>query len=112
LLFAIESGLLQQWADGFPDPRNWSEVGCEVILAAEVAARFAHLYSQRQTGYVLRSARVLGALGYSPEVLEEGAGLSGRGTGANQLYRGFKKKIFLGCVLTADISPCPFAILH
>jgi hypothetical protein len=35
---------------------------------------------------VLRSARVLGALGYSPEVLEEGAGLSGRGTGANQLY--------------------------
>jgi hypothetical protein len=36
LLFAIESGLLQQWADGFPDPRNWSEVGCEVILGAAV----------------------------------------------------------------------------
>lgn len=86
LLFAIDSGLLQQWADGFPDPRNWSEIGCEVILAAEVAARFASIYSQRKTGYVLRSARVLGALGYSPEVLEEGAGLSGRGTPEAQLY--------------------------
>lgn len=86
LLFAIESGLLEQWADGFPDPRNWSEIGFEVILAAEVAARFASIYSQRKTGYVLRSARVLGALGYSLEVLEEGDGLSGRGTGEDQLY--------------------------
>jgi len=86
LLFAIKSGLLQQWAEGFPDPRHWSEIGCEVILAAEVAARFAGLYSQRKTGYVLRSARVLGALGYSLEVLDEGAGLSGRGTAEDQLY--------------------------
>jgi hypothetical protein len=86
LLFAIQSGLLKQWAAGFPDPRNWSEIGCEVILAAEMAARFAGLYSQRKTGYVLRSARVLGALGYSLEVLEEGDGLSGRGTGEDQLY--------------------------
>lgn len=86
LLFAIKSGLLRQWADGFPDPRNWSEIGCEVILAAEIAARFAGIYSQRKTGYVLRSARVLGALGYSLEVLEDGAGLSGQGTGEDQLY--------------------------
>lgn len=86
LLFAINSGLLQQWADGFPDPRNWAEIGCTVILGAEVAARFAGIYSQRKTGYVLRSARVLGALGYSLEVLEEGDGLSGRGTGEDQLY--------------------------
>ncbi len=86
LLFAIDSGLLQQWADAFPDPRNWSEIDCKVILAAEVAARFAGLYSQRKTGYVLQSARVLGALGYSLEVLEEGEGLSGRGTAEDQLY--------------------------
>lgn len=45
LLFAIKSGLLQQWAAGFPDPRNWSDISCEVILAAEVAARFAGIYS-------------------------------------------------------------------
>ncbi|MCI0350513.1 MAG: transposase [Acidobacteriales bacterium] len=96
LLFAIKSGLLQQWAEGFPDPRNWSEIGCEVILAAEVAARFAGIYSQRKTGYVLRSARVLGALGYSLEVLEEGAGLSGRGTPEDQLYSGDVLRKLLG----------------
>jgi hypothetical protein len=63
LLFAIKSGWLEQWAGGFPAPRIWSEIGGEVILAAEVAARFAGIYSQRKTGYVWRSARVLGALG-------------------------------------------------
>jgi hypothetical protein len=35
----------------------------EVILPAHIAARFAGLYSMRKAGYVLRSARVLGALG-------------------------------------------------
>ena len=40
----------------------------EVILPAHIAARFAGLYSMRKAGYVLRSARVLGALGYSVEV--------------------------------------------
>ena len=34
----------------------------------------------RKTGYVLRSARVLGALGYSVEVVEPGHGVSVRGT--------------------------------
>jgi hypothetical protein len=57
-----------------------------VILAAEIAARFAGIYSQRKTGYVLRSARVLGALGYSIEVLEPGEGISGRGTSKDSLY--------------------------
>jgi len=96
LLFAIKSGLLRQWAAGFPDPRAWSEITCEVILAAEMAARFASIYSQRKTGYVLRSARVLGALGYSVEVLEEGAGLSGQGTGEDQLYSGDVLRKLLG----------------
>ena len=86
LLFAIESGLLRQWADGFPDPRAWSDISCEVILAAEIAARFAGIYSQRKSGFVLRSARVLGALGYSLEVLDEGEGLSGQGSKQDQLY--------------------------
>jgi hypothetical protein len=35
---------------------------------------------------VLRSARVLGALGYSPEVLEEGDGISSRGTRDDSLF--------------------------
>lgn len=96
LLFAIKSRLLRQWAAGFPDPRTWSEITCEVILASEIAARFASIYSQRKTGYVLRSARVLGALGYSVEVLEEGAGLSGQGTGEDQLYSGDVLRKLLG----------------
>jgi hypothetical protein len=86
LLFAIQSGLLRQWADAFPDPRAWADISCQVILATEVAARFAGIYSQRKTGFVLRSARLLGALGYSLQVLEEGEGLSTHGTKHLQLY--------------------------
>src|SRR5512134_2414521 len=64
LLFAIHSGLLAQWAEAFPDPRPAPEIGMGVIVASHLAARFAGLYSRRKTGYVLRSARVLGAVGY------------------------------------------------
>src|SRR4029450_4106293 len=32
LLFAIESGLLQSWAQTFPDPRGEPEIGMEVLL--------------------------------------------------------------------------------
>ena len=80
LLFAIESGLLKTWAKAFPDPRREPEIGMEVILPAHLAARFAGLYSMRKAGYVLRSARVLGAWGYSVEVIAPEHGLSGRGT--------------------------------
>lgn len=96
LLFAINSGLLRTWAAAFPDSRQWSDITGEVILAAEIAARFARIYSQRKTGYVLRSARVLGALGYSVEVLEDGGGLSGQGTPRDQLYSGDVLRKLLG----------------
>jgi DDE family transposase len=88
LLFAIKSGLLKQWAAAFPDPRHWSEISIEVIIAASMAARFARLYSLRKTGYVLRSARVLGELGYSVEVINAGDGLSSRGTSDDSLVSG------------------------
>src|SRR6516165_4802934 len=80
LLFAIDSGLLQSWAGSFPDPRCDPEIAMEVILPAHIAARFAGLYSLRKAGYVLRSARVLGALGCSVEVVAPERGLSLRGT--------------------------------
>lgn len=80
------AGCREQWAEAFPDRRTWAEIPREVILATEVAARFAQIYSQRKSSYVLRSARVLGALGYSPSVLEPGDGLSGRSTSQDQLY--------------------------
>jgi hypothetical protein len=88
LLFAIESGLLKTWSEAFPDPRDEPEIGMEVILSAHMAGRFAGLYSLRKTGYVLRSARVLGALGYSVEVVEPEQGLSVRGTSDDKLFSG------------------------
>src|SRR2546426_8498376 len=88
LLFAIQSGLLVKWAKTFPDPRREPEIGMEVILASHLAARFAGLYSMRKAGYVLRSARVLGALGYSVEVIEPAQGLSLRGTADDKLFSG------------------------
>src|SRR6266849_4233974 len=88
LLFAIESGLLTEWAQAFPDPRQSPEVSVEVIWAASLAARFAGLYSMRKTGYVLQSARVLGALGYSVAVLEADHGMTRRGTSDDQALSG------------------------
>lgn len=88
LLFAIESGLLSKWAETFPDPRCEPEISMEVILASHLASRFAGLYSMRKSGYVLRSASVLGALGYSVEVLEPDQGLSLRGTSDDKLISG------------------------
>ena len=88
LLFAIQSGLLSKWAETFPDPRHEPEISMAVILASHLAARFAGLYSMRKSGYVLRSASVLGALGYSLEVLEPAQGLSLRGTSDDKLISG------------------------
>ena len=88
LLFAIDSGLLKSWAGSFPDPRCEPEIAMEVSLPAHIAARFAGLYSMRKAGYVLRSARVLGALGYSVEVIEPERGLSMRGTSDDKLFSG------------------------
>ena len=105
LLFAIESGLLQTWAEAFPDPRREPEIGMEVILPAHLAARFAGLYSMRKAGYVLRSARVLGALGYSVEVIEPAQGLSLRGTSDDKLFSGdVVRKLLVQMEQQADLS--------
>ncbi len=47
LLFTSKSGLLDQWATAFPDPRQWAEIPIKVIIATSLAARFAGLYSLR-----------------------------------------------------------------
>ena len=58
LLFASESGVSQQGAAAFPDPREEPEMGREERVPAHLAGRFAGRYSWRTTGSVLRSARV------------------------------------------------------
>jgi hypothetical protein len=106
LLFAIQSGLLTKWAEAFPDPRDEPEIGMEVILPAHLAGRFAGLYSLRKTGYVLRSARVLGALGYSVEVVEPAHGLSLRGTSDDKLFSGdVVRKLLVKMEQQAEQSP-------
>ena len=105
LLFAIQSGLLSKWTEAFPDPRQKPEIGMGVLLPAHLAARFAGLCSLRKTGYVLRSARVLGALGYSVEVIEPAHGLSLRGTADDQLFSGdVVRKLLVKMERQAELS--------
>src|SRR5881392_4227667 len=105
LLFAIQSGLLAKWAEAFPDPRHEPEIDMEVILASHLTARFAGLYSMRKAGYVLRSARVLGALGYSVEVVAPTQGLSLRGTSDDKLFSGdVVRKLLVKMEAQADLS--------
>jgi hypothetical protein len=105
LLFAIESGLLQSWAGSFPDPRREPEMTMGTILPAHIAARFAGLYSMRKAGYVLRSARVLGAVGYSIEVVEPARGLSLRGTADDKLLSGdVVRQLLVQMEQQADLS--------
>ena len=77
----------------------------EVILPAHIAARFAGLYSMRKAGYVLRSARVLGAFGYSVEVVEPERGLSVRGTTDDKLFSGdVVRKLLVQMEQQVDLS--------
>jgi hypothetical protein len=109
LLCAIESGLLKTWAEAFPDPRSTPEIGMELILLAHLAARFAGPYSMRKAGYVLRSARVLGALGYSMEVVDPAHGMSLRGTSDDNLFSGdVVRKLLVQMEQQADVcQPTP-----
>src|SRR5262245_35297671 len=86
LLLAVDSGLWQSLAGSFPDPRCAPEIALEVILPAHIAARFAGRYAMRTARYVLHSARVLGALGYSVEGVEPERGVSVRGTSDDKLF--------------------------
>src|SRR5262247_3415070 len=104
-LLAIDSGLLQSWAGSFPDPRCAPEIAREGILPAPIAARFAGLDSMRTAGYVRRSARVLGALGSSVEVIEPARGLSVRGTSDDKLLSGdVVRKLLVQMEQQVDLS--------
>lgn len=87
-LCALESGRLRSWAEAFPDPRGEPAIGREVLGPAPLAGRWAGLYSLRNTGDGVRSARVWGAVGASGEGLDPAQGGSGRGPSADQLCSG------------------------
>jgi len=77
----------------------------QVLLPAHIAARFAALYSMRKAGYVLRAARVLGALGSSVEVVAPDRGLSVRGTSDDKLLSGdVMRKLLVKMEQQGDLS--------
>jgi hypothetical protein len=81
LLYALESGLLNQLAATFPDPRHQQpEIPMRLLLAAGLAGHFAGLYALSQSPYALHSPRLLAELGVQVQVLQPGAGLSQKGT--------------------------------
>jgi len=101
----MERGVLKTWAEAFPDPRREPEMGMEVIWPAHIAGRFAGLYSLRKAGDVLRSARVLGALGARVEVIASAHGWSLRGTSDDKLFRGaVVRKRLVKMETQADLS--------
>jgi hypothetical protein len=106
LLFAMDRGLLAKWAEAFPEPRCDPEICMEVMVASHLAARFAGLYWMRTSGYVLRSASGLGALGSRVEVLEPEPGVSLRGTADDKLISGdVLRKLLVKLEQQADLSP-------
>jgi hypothetical protein len=81
LIYAIESGLLGNLADSFPDPRyQQPEIPIQTLLAAGIAGHFTGLYALSQSPYALHSPRLLTALGVQVVVNQPGHGLSRRGT--------------------------------
>jgi len=65
LLAAIQSGLLDEWARAFPDPRLAPQIPVRVLLAAAVAGAFAGEYALCAAGPALHSPAVLAELGYN-----------------------------------------------
>ena len=77
----------------------------EVMLPAHIAARLAGFYSMRTAGYALRSAWMLGALGYRVEGLAPAHGLSLHGTADEPLCSGdVGRKLWVKMETQADLS--------
>lgn len=89
LLYAIESGFLDELAATFPDARTQQpEIPRRVLLAAGVAGHFAGLYALSQLPYALHSPRLLAQLGVQVTVNEPGNGLSRKGTQTEGPFHG------------------------
>src|SRR6266851_6791061 len=87
MLAAIRSGLLDEWARAFPDPRFEPQIPIRVMLAAAVAGAFAGEYALSGAGPALHSPAVLAELGYNVAWLTPGQGLSQRGTQEKALFQ-------------------------
>jgi|tagenome__1003787_1003787.scaffolds.fasta_scaffold20826921_1 hypothetical protein len=102
LLAAIRSGLLDEWARAFPDPRFDPQIPLRVLLAAAVAGAFAGEYALCEAGPALHSPAVLAELGYNVAWLAPGQGLSRRGTQEPALFQSDTLRKLLKQIETAD----------
>lgn len=80
VLYALKSGLLDDCAAGFPDPRRAPEIPVRVLLTAAVAGAFQGEYALSQSACALHSPALLAELGLNVQWLAPGAGMSRRGT--------------------------------
>lgn len=80
VLYALKSGLLDECARSFPDPRLDPEVPVRVLLTASVAGAFQGEYALWQVGCALHSVALLAELGLNVQWLQPGEGISRRGT--------------------------------
>jgi hypothetical protein len=102
LLAAIKSGLLDEWASAFPDPRGAAQIPVRVLLAAAVAGAFAGEYALCATGPALHSPAVLAELGVNVAWLAPGQGLSQRGTQDKALFHSDTLRKLLQQIEAAD----------
>jgi hypothetical protein len=86
VLYALQSGLIDECAAAFPDPRWDPEIPLRVLLTAGVAGALAGEYALCQAGAALHSPALLAELGYNVAWLTPGEGLSRRGTEEEALF--------------------------
>ncbi len=86
LLYALQSGLLDECAAGFPDPRLDPEIPLRILLAASLAGALQGEYALSQAGCALHSAALLAELGLNVQWLAPGVGLSRRGTAQEAVF--------------------------
>src|SRR5450432_1970389 len=103
LMYAIESRLLGNLAESFPDPRyQQPEIPIQTLLAAGIAGHFTGLYALSQSPYTLHSPRLLTALGVQVVVNQPGNGLSRRGTKHSAPFHGDVVRKLLAVIATRD----------
>lgn len=105
LHYATDSGILQQLAHTFPDPRTQQpEIDMQVLLGAGIAGHFAGLYALSQLPYALHSPTLLALLGVQVVVQEPGKGLSRKGTKKDTSFHGDTLRKLLNRIAAQDTA--------
>jgi hypothetical protein len=63
MLYGLRSGLIDELANSFPDPREECEITIKQILSASIAGHYQDMYAMSQSPYALHSPVLLSELG-------------------------------------------------